>query len=416
MASPSAPSSMAPPTTALPPSPPATLPGFRTIDELPLARQRVLIRVDFDVELDAAGNLGNDRKLLSALPTIRKALDEGARVVLATHLGGEKEPPQSLEPVAAKLAELLRQEVFLPDECVGDAARKVVSDLREGQVCLLENLRYAPEEARNDETFARKLAALCDVYVGEAFACSHLSAASIVALPRLVQDRGVGYRLRAELEALSPSGRVRERPCIGYLGGGSLTSKLDVLELMLKRCEAVCLGGAVANTLLAAKSLDLKTSVVEREQLALARNLLTRARDQKVELLLPVDVLVGTNGDALEGRAVSVGSIPDGSGAFDIGPRTLEAFTARLAGAKTAIVNGALGMLENPAFASGTTGLLRALAQAPTFGVVSGGSAARAAYGAEITESELGFISTGDVASLVLIEGKKLPGVDALRG
>lgn len=410
MASPSA------PPTALPSSPPASLLGFRTIDDLPLARQRVLIRVDFDVELDAAGNVVDDRKLVSALPTIRKALADGARVVLATHLGGEKEQPQSLEPVAAKLAELLRQEVFLPDECVGDAARKVVSDLREGQVCLLENLRFAQEEASNDDVLARKLAALCDVYVGEAFACTHLNAASLVALPRLIKDRGVGYRLRAELEALSPTGRVRERPCVGYLGGSSLHGKAPVLDLLLKRCEVVCVGGVVANTLLAAKSVDMKTSLLEREQLALGRALLTRARDQRVELLLPVDVLVGNNGDAREGRAVSVGSIPDGMGAFDIGPRTLEAFTARLSGTKTAIVNGALGMLENPAFASGTSGLLRTLAQAPTFGVITGDSATRGAHAAQLAESELGFISTGDVASLVLIEGRKLPGVEALRG
>jgi phosphoglycerate kinase len=404
------------PPPALPASPPASLPGFRTIDELALARQRVLIRVDFDVEIDVAGNVADSGKLELALPTIRKALAEGARVVLATHLGGEKEQPQSLEPVAAKLAELLRQEVFLPDECVGDAARKVVSDLREGQICLLENLRYAPEDAKGDEVFARKLAALCDVYVGEAFACSHSNAASIVALPRLMKERGVGYRMRAELEALSASGRVRERPSIGYLGGASLSGKLDVLELMLKRCDAVCVGGAVANTLLAAKSVDLKLSVLERDQLALARGLLARARDYHQQLVLPVDVLVGKNGDASEGHAVSIGSIPDGTGAFDIGPRTLELFTARLSGAKTAVLNGALGMLENPAFAGGTVGLLRALTQAPTFGVVTGGLVARAARDAELAESDLGFISTGDVASLVLIEGKKLPGVEALRG
>jgi phosphoglycerate kinase len=214
--------------------------------------------------------------------------------VLATHLGEANEKPVSLEPVATKLAELLAQEVYLPDECVGDAARKVVSDLREGQVCLLENLRFAGEEAKNDEGFARRLAALCDVYVGEAFGCSHLTQASLVALPRMMKERGMGYRLRAELEALSLGARPLQRPCVGVLGGRSLASKLDVFEIMLRRCDAICVGGVVANTLLRAKSLDMKASVFEAEQLALARALLVRARDQKVELLLPVDVLVAS--------------------------------------------------------------------------------------------------------------------------
>jgi phosphoglycerate kinase len=176
---------------------------FRSIDELTLAHQRVLIRVDFDVALDAAGQVANDRKLRAALPTINKALKEGARVVLATHLGAEDEPAVSLVPVAERLAELLGQEVYLPDECVGDAARKVVSDLREGQLCLLENLRFERGEAQNDESLARKLLALCDVYVGEAFGCAHLTQASLVALPRMVKERGIGFRFKAELEALA---------------------------------------------------------------------------------------------------------------------------------------------------------------------------------------------------------------------
>jgi phosphoglycerate kinase len=390
--------------------------GFRSIDELPLQHQRVLIRVDFDVPLDASGNVENDRKLLAALPTIRKAIAEGARVVLATHLGEASDKPVSLEPVATKLAELLAQEVYLPDECVGDAARKVVSDLREGQVCLLENLHFAGEEAKNDEGFARKLAALCDVYVGEAFGCSHLTQASLVALPRMMKERGMGYRLRAELEALSLGARPLQRPCVGVLGGRSLTSKLDVFEIMLRRCDAICVGGAVANTLLAAKSLDLKTSVFEAEQLPLARALLTRARDQKVELLLPVDVLVARNGDAGEARSVSVGSIPDQTGAFDLGPRSIEAIVARLQGAKTALVHGALGFLKNPVFAGGTTQVLTALGEVSAHGIVTGASATAAALASGVAEEKIGFISTGDVASLVLIEGKKLPGVEALRG
>ncbi len=401
---------------ALPSTPPANPTGFRSIDELPLAHQRVLIRVDFDVPLDASGNVESDRKLRAALPTIRKAIADGARVVLATHLGEANDKPVSVEPVAAKLAELLSQEVYLPDECVGDAARKVVSDLREGQVCLLENLYFVAEEAKNDEVFARKLAALCDVYVGEAFGCAHLTQASLVALPRMVKERGMGYRLRAELEALSLGARPLQRPCVGVLGGRSLTSKLDVFEIMLRRCDTICVGGAVANTLLAAKSVDVKASVFEDDQLPLARALLSRARDQKVELLLPVDVLVARNGDASDASSVSVGSIPDLNAALDIGPRSIEAIVSRLQGAKTVLMHGALGFSKNPVFAGATARTLAALGEVAAHGIVTGGSATAAALSSGIAEEKIGFVSTGDVASLVLIEGKKLPGVEALRG
>ena len=382
-----------------------------------LAHQRVLVRVDFDVPLDASAHIASDRKLSSALPTIRKALEEGARVVLATHLGAVGVEPVSLEPVAGRLAELLGQEVYLPDECVGDAARKVVSDLREGQLCLLENLRFMPEEAHNDDALARKLLGLCDVYVSEAFACAHLTQASLVALPRMLKERGIGYRFKAELEALSRAASGADRPFIGILGGQSLSRSLPVLEAMLRRCECICVGGAVANTLLAARGVDMKASVLEREQLALGRALLNRARDQKVELMLPVDVLVGQDGDVDDGRAVSVGSLPDGAGAYDIGPKTLEAFSVRVGKAKTVLCHGALGALENPAFSGGSDGILTALAQAPAFGIVTGESLATAAgaRGPEF-ESSIGFVSTGGVASLVFIEGKKLPGVEALRG
>ncbi len=391
--------------------------GFRNIDELALAHQRVLVRVDFDVPLNDDGSVADDSKLCAALPTIRKVTSEGGRAVLVTHLGAAGEPPVSLEPVAMRLAELLGQEVYLPDEVLGDAARKVVSDLREGQVCLLENLRFVPEEAQNDDVLARKLLGLGDVYVGEAFGCAHLTHASTVALPRIFKERGVGYRFKAELEALERVAASAHKPYLGVLGGRSLSEQLPVLEVMLRRCGAICVGGAVASTLLAAKSIDMKSSLLEREQLALARGILSRARDQRVELILPVDVVVARNADEADGSPVSVGSIPDQHGAFDIGPRTLETFRTRLAAAKTVLWHGTLGIVENPAFAQGSSELLAALREAPAFGLVTGGKMARLARagGAE-QESKIGFVSTGGVASLVFIEGKRLPGIDALRG
>src|SRR6478752_2825307 len=391
--------------------------GFRGIEELTLAHQRLLIRVDFDVPLDEQGAVADDRKLRDALPTIQRAVKEGARVVLATHLGSGDEPPVSLEPVAARLAELLGQELYLPDECVGDAARKVVSDLRDGQICLLENLRFVPEEAKNDDVLARKLLALCDVYVGEAFAQSHQTRASLVALPRLVKERGLGYRLQAEIEALSRAVVNVHKPFVGVLGGDSLTRRMPLFELMLRRCDAICVGGAVANTLLAARSVDVKASLHERDQLALGRALLGRARDAKVELILPVDAMVGAIREASDVSPASVGFIPEGRGAFDIGPRTVEAFRARVQSAKTVLWHGALGALENPAFSAGTRGVMTALAEAAAFGIVTGDSLATAAteLDAEL-QSKIGFVSTGGVASLAFIEGKKLPGIEALRG
>ena len=394
-----------------------TADGFRSIDELPLAHQRVLVRVDFDVPLDESGNILSDRKLRAALPTLQKALREGARVVVATHLGEAGKPPISLEPVAARLAELLGQELYLPDEVIGDAARKVVGDLREGQLCLLENLRFLPEEAAGDEVLARKLLGLCDVYVGEAFGATHLPYASLVALPRIVKERGIGYRFRTELDGLARATSNVHKPFVGVLGGASLSRSLPVLEAMFRRCESILVGGAVANTLLRARGVDVKASTFEESQLALARNLLTRARDYKVELLLPTDVMVGTSAYAKEARPVSAGSIPAQHGAFDIGPRTLEMFRARIASAKTALFHGALGAVENPEFAAGTRGVLSGLSESPVFGIVTGDSVATLAAesGAEL-EQQIGFITTGGVASLVFIEGKQLPGVNALRG
>jgi phosphoglycerate kinase len=319
--------------------------------------------------------------------------------------------------VAERLAELLGQEVYLPDECVGDAARKVVSDLREGQLCLLENLYFEAGEAQNDDSFARKLLALCDVYVGEAFGCAHLTQASLVALPRMMVERGVGLHFKAELAALTRATQSAQKPFVGILGGAKLSQALPMLEAMLRRCDVILLGGGVANTLLAARSVDMKDSPVEKEQLALGRALLSRARDQRVELVLPVDVSVGSSAEATESTSVSVGSIPDGTGAFDIGARTLDAFRGQLARAQLVLWHGALGVCENPTFAAGTLGVLSALGEAAAFGVVTGDSVAAAAtaQGSEL-ESKIGFVSAGGVASLVFIEGKKLPGVEALRG
>jgi len=397
-----------------------SLDGIRTIDDLRLDNQRVFIRVDFNVPLDKSGTITNDERIVASLPTIKKAISAGARVVLGSHLGrpkGKHDASFSLEPAALRLSELLGQDVFLPDDCIGDAAKKVISDLRAGQLVLLENLRFHDGEAQNDEGFVRELAAHCDVYVNDAFGSSHRAHASITGLPRVVRDKGMGYLLRDEVTALSRLTETPDKPFVAVLGGAKVSDKLKVIEALIRKCDAICIGGAMANTLLAAAGHNLKDSKLESDQLALGRTLLMQARDRGVKFLLPTDVVVARDKDAAVGDVVSVGSIPDQHMALDIGPDTVKAFSAEIAKAKTVFWNGPMGSFENPAFAAGSIGIARALAECAGFSVVGGGdSVAAVAAAGEGIAQKISFISTGGGASLELIQGLKLPGVEALRG
>jgi phosphoglycerate kinase len=395
------------------------LEGIRSIRDLAIENKRVFLRVDFNVPMDGE-RVTDDTRIREALPTIQHAITRGARLILASHLGRPKngpDPSLSLIPAGEKLAELLGVQVHVPDDCIGDAAKKVVFDLRDGQVCLLENLRFHSEEEKNDPAFAAELSKLCDVYVDDAFGSVHRAHASVHALPAAMRERGCGFLLEKEIAALGKLVSGPEKPYVAVLGGAKVSDKIAVVEALLARTSALLVGGAMANTFLAATGKDMKKSLVEGDKLALARTIVENARDRGVALVLPVDAVVAESISAASGTVCDVAAIPEGHMMLDIGPKTVALFTKRFADAKTIFWNGPMGLFEKEPFSSGTFGIARAMATSSAFTVVGGGDSAAAVHaaGAEIAAA-MKHISTGGGASLELIEGKKLPGIEVLRG
>jgi len=399
------------------------LDGIRTVRDLPVENNRVFIRVDFNVPLQkGAGQvrITDDSRIREALPTIKHVMERGGRVILASHLGRPKPGKTAgleMEPCGLRLAELLACEVIVPDDCVGEAPTKVIRDLRAGQVCLLENLRFHEEEEADDEGFAKQLAALADVYVDDAFGAVHRAHASVHALPLLMREKGCGFLLEKEISALGKIIGSPDKPYVAVLGGAKVSDKIAVVEALLQQVDALVIGGAMANTFLAAGSVNVQASRVETDRLPLARSILEKARDKKVEVVLPVDAVVAGSLEATEGKTVDIGAIPPGMMVLDIGPRTTELIAKRFQKARTIFWNGPMGLFENPAFSHGTFGVARAMVETDAFTVIGGGDSAAAVHaaGGDIA-ARVKHISTGGGASLELVEGKKLPGIEVLRG
>jgi len=391
--------------------------AFKTISELDIAGRRVFIRVDFNVPLNSNGTVSDDTRIRESLPTIKHAIEKGARVVLASHLGRPKGKPDkkySLEPVAARLAELLGADVSLTDEPVGDGARKVVNDLHAGAVALLENLRFSPGEEANDEAFARTLAGYTDVYVNDAFGTAHRAHASTVGITKFVADKGIGLLMEREVKFLGRLLGEVERPFVTIIGGAKVSDKIGVLENLLVRVDQLLIGGAMANTFLKAKGGKLGRSLAEDDKLPLARAFLRNAEEANVDVLLPRDVVAAAGTKSESGRVVQAMGVPEDLAALDIGPETARGFADAIARAKTIFWNGPMGVFESEPFAAGTLAVAEAVASARgALSVVGGGDSVAAIQKSGLAD-KITHISTGGGASLEFLEGKKLPGLAAL--
>jgi phosphoglycerate kinase len=387
-----------------------------TVDQLDLAGKRVFLRVDFNVPLEA-GRVTEDTRIRAVLPTIEHCLKAGASVILASHLGrpkGTVDPRYSLKPVAVRLEELLGRPVPLLPDCVGPEVEAAAAALKPGETVLLENLRFHPGEEANDPEFARRLAALADVYVNDAFAAAHRAHASTEGITRFVQPAAAGLLMARELEALGRIFERPERPVAAVLGGAKVSDKLALVEHLLARVDTLLIGGGMAFTFLAALGYGVGRSLLEAERLEAARAILGRARSLGVRMRLPVDVVAASAPDSPEGiRTVGVREIPDDLMGLDVGPLTVAQFGAALQGAKTVVWNGPMGVFETPAFAAGTLGLARAVAGCGAFSVIGGGDTIAAVRQAGVTD-RIGYISTGGGAFLEFLEGRTLPGVAAL--
>jgi phosphoglycerate kinase len=389
---------------------------MKSIRDLPLSGARVFLRVDFNVPLEE-GRVGDATRIRETLPTVRLAQQAGARVICASHLGkpkGRPNPKDSLAPVAIAFAELLGHSVRFVEDCVGSEAEKAAASLVDGEVLLLENLRFHPGEESNDPVFARALAALADVYVDDAFGAAHRAHASVVGVPLLVSAKGVGLLMEKEVRELSRL-LSPERPFAAILGGAKISGKIETLRALVRCADALLIGGGMANHFVRALGLSVGRSLLEEASVPLAREILDLCKKEGKTIALPSDFVVArTPEDAAGARTVGIAKIPDDAMALDVGPRTLEQFERLLEPARTIFWNGPMGVFEHPPFDRGTRTLAMLLAESQAVTVVGGGESVAAVNQAGVAD-RFTHVSTGGGASLEFLARGTLPGIEALR-
>jgi phosphoglycerate kinase len=391
---------------------------IKIINELELTGKRVFIRVDFNVPQDKkTQKITDDSRIRAALPTINYAVQENAKVILASHLGrpkGKRVPEMTLMPVAERLQELLDREVIFPDDCIGDGVKKNVQDMDEGGVILLENLRFHPEEEANDPVFAEKLASLCDVYVNDAFGTAHRAHASTACMVKHVKEKAAGLLMEKEIKSLSRLLEKPERPFIAILGGAKVSDKITLIENLLTKVDAVLICGGMAYTFLKANKLEVGKSLLEDDKVKTAQKLIERSKVKDIKMILPKDHVVAEElAEGVSTRVVPEAGIPADQMALDIGPATVEVFKEEIIKAKTIFWNGPAGAFETEPFNKGTVEIAKAVAESQAFTVIGGGDSTSAVKKAGVAE-KIDHISTGGGASLEFVEGKKLPGIAAL--
>ncbi len=387
--------------------------GLRDVN---VSNKRVLVRVDFNVPLTEDGQVSDDTRIVAALPTIRYLVENGAKVILMSHLGrpkGKVNLAYSLRPVAARLSQLLGQSVAFASDCVGEVAEKAVAQLATGEVLLLENLRFHEAEEKNDAEFAQQLAALGDIYVNDAFGTAHRAHASTAGIAEYVQPAVCGFLMEKEIKFLGTALAAPERPFVAILGGSKVSDKIGVVRNLLGKVDSLLIGGGMANTFLAAQGKEMGRSLVEKEAISLAEELLSEARERRVQIHLPLDAVVATGLDAETSQVVPIDQVPEELMVLDIGPATREHFAKVLSDAKLIVWNGPMGVFERENFAGGTHALAQAVAASSATSIVGGGDSAAAIAQAGLTEA-ITHVSTGGGASLEFLEGRVLPGVAAL--
>jgi phosphoglycerate kinase len=390
------------------------------LNESDLAGKRVLVRADLNVPLDENGTITDDTRIRAALPTIQDLIKKNAKVVLCSHLGrpkGQVKDSLRLTPVANRLSELLGQTVVKCDDCIGDGVKSQVNSLDNGQVALLENLRFHPGEEKNDPEFTKKLAALADVYVNDAFGTAHRAHASTEGVTHHLQPSVAGYLIEKELQYLQNAIENPQNPLAAIIGGSKVSSKIGVIETLLDKVDKLLIGGGMIFTFYKARGLSVGKSLVEEDKLELAKSLEAKAKEKGVDLLLPTDVVVADNFAAdANSQTVSVESIPDGWMGLDIGPDSVKVFQDALGDCKSVIWNGPMGVFEFDKFAAGTEAIARTLADLTKKGtttIIGGGDSVAAVEKVGVAD-QMSHISTGGGASLELLEGKVLPGIAAL--